>query len=127
VSEFSVYGVGDLLSQVETLIDQASEQIQAGKIPLRLFSEIKGVGERLEATAQTEADSDGLSMITDLVQQLNELIACEATSLRDRFETQANAIFELIQKLHDKERIRDRSRQRAARKSPRTSPLTTDG
>jgi hypothetical protein len=125
-SVFSGVEIGDLLSQIETVIDQASEQVQAGKIPLRLFSEIKATGEKLEAASRDETDSGSFEMIADLVQQLNELVACEPSSLKDRFEIKANGIFELIQTMHEKRRIRDRSRPRAARKAPRMSPLALD-
>jgi hypothetical protein len=99
--------VGDVLSEIETKIDEAAEQIRSRRIPLMLFAQIKVLAEKVQVFAERDTDPEISHLMNDLFQQLKHLSDWGPDSLNDKFETKANQIFDIIQQVHDKKRIQN--------------------
>jgi hypothetical protein len=109
----------NLLALIESKIDEAGEQVRSGKMPMHLLSKIAGLAKKVEV----HAGSDGLNpeiaeMISDLIRQLKELTELERSVLKDKFERRAGDIFQLIEEVHEKQRIHDFALKKRKKKHP---------
>jgi hypothetical protein len=105
--------MGEVLSQIETALDETASQIEDGSLELRLLSNLRGLGKGLEVATKgsEEIDPEIAKMLQDLTRQLNDLADCDLAELEWKFKAHSHSIFDVIEKVND----RDRSRKTAVK------------
>jgi hypothetical protein len=111
-----------LLAQIEGCVDEAAEQIRAGRGPPAVMPRIATIVRKVEAAARAGGQSEGVAgLLQSVVEQCRALIECEPTRLAGEFEAIANGIFDSIQAFHEKTRTGDFAAMRKRMKMPTES------